>query len=311
MKKEEKNMKAAICTQYGSSNVIEISEIPKPINSSKEVLIKVMASAVNSCDVRIRGLKVNPLMRIIMRVVLGWKKPRNHILGLALSGVIEEVGSEVHTFNVGDEVFAMTGMRFGGHAQYAVLKESSAMVLKPKLASFEESAALLFGGTTAIHFLRKAKICKKDKVMIYGASGSVGTAAIQVAQYMGADVTAVCSHRHRNKILDLGIKNIIDYKTNEFKNLDIQFDIVFDAVGKINKTDIKHLLKPHGIFISVKGNGVASEKKEDLILIAKMFDQGKLKAVIDRTYPLDEIALAHDYVDKNIKTGNVAIKIEH
>ena len=304
-------MKAAICTQYGSSNVIEIMERPKPTISSNEVLIKVMASAVNSGDVRVRGLMVNPLLKIVMRMVLGWKKPRKDILGVALSGIIEEIGSQVSKFKVGDEVFAMTGMRFGGHAQYAALKETSAMTLKPKLASFEEAAVIPFGGTTALHFLRKAKISKNNNVLIYGASGSVGTSAVQVAKYMGANVTAVCSDRHREKIVSLGIKNILDYKSDAFKNLDSKYDIIFDAVGKIKRSKVNHLLKPQGRFISVKGNGVASEKKEDLMLLAKMFDEGKLKAVINRTYPLDEIGLAHDYVDKGTKTGNVAIKIEH
>ena len=277
-------MKAAICTQYGSSNVIEIMERPKPTISSNEVLIKVMASAVNSGDVRVRGLMVNPLLKIVMRMVLGWKKPRKDILGVALSGII---------------------------AQYAALKETSAMTLKPKLASFEEAAVIPFGGTTALHFLRKAKISKNNNVLIYGASGSVGTSAVQVAKYMGANVTAVCSDRHREKIVSLGIKNILDYKSDAFKNLDSKYDIIFDAVGKIKRSKVNHLLKPQGRFISVKGNGVASEKKEDLMLLAKMFDEGKLKAVINRTYLLDEIGLAHDYVDKGTKTGNVAIKIEH
>ena len=304
-------MKAAICTQYGSPDRVVVKDVPKPIISSNEVLIKVMASAVNSGDVRTRGLVANPLMRMAMRLVLGFKKPRKSILGVALSGEIIEIGSKVTSFKVGDQVFAMTGIQFGGHAQYAALKQSSAMVLKPRYAPYEEAAVLPFGGTTALHFLRKAKIREGKGVLIYGASGSVGTSAVQITKYLGAYVTAVCSGRHVSVINSLGVDEVIDYQTKAYNELNRQYDIIFDAAGKIKKKDISHLLKSDGIFMSVAGYGVASEKKEDLELLAKMYDEGKLKPVIDRSFPLEEIVLAHHYVDQGIKTGNVAIIISH
>lgn len=304
-------MKAAVCTKYGSPNWLKVMEVPKPTISSKEVLIKVMASSVNSADVRTRGLVASPLMRVAMRLILGFNKPRNSILGVALSGEIVEIGRDVTQFKVNDQVFAMTGMRFGGHAQYAVLKQTSAMVLKPTRATYEEAAVLPFGGTTALHFLRKANIEEGQRILIYGASGSVGTSAIQVAKYLGVHVTAVCSSKHIQVLHALGPDEIIDYQSDAFKILDTQYDIIFDAVGKIKKTDVSHLLKPDGAFTSVDGHGVASEKKEDLRLLARMFDEGKLKPVIDKTFLLEEIVAAHEYVDQGSKTGNVAITMHH
>lgn len=264
-------MKAAICTKYGSPEVIKVMEVPKPTVSSNEVLIKVMASAVNSGDVRIRGLVAGPLTRLGMRLILGFKKPRKPILGVVLSGEIVEIGEKVTEFKVGDQVFGMTGTRFGGHAQYAVLKQSSAIVIKPKRASYEEAAVLAFGGTTALHFLRKANINAGQQILIYGASGSVGTSAVQIAKYLGTHVTAVCSSRHTSVVKTLGADQMIDYKTDAFLKLDQQYDVIFDAVGKIKKRDVSHLLKSEGTFISVAGDGVASEKKEDLRLLAQMY----------------------------------------
>ena len=275
-----------------------------------------MASAVNSGDVRLRGLKVNPVMRIPLRLVLGVTKPRKPILGVALAGEIAEVGEDVRLFKVGDQVYAMMGMRFGGHGQYATLSEKSCIGLKPATSTYEEAAVLPFGGTTAIHFLNKAGIKSGQEVMIYGASGAVGSSAVQVATYLGAKVTAVCSGRNTAKMIELGARESIDYKTTNIKSTDIvalskKFDIIFDAVGKVNKNEVNHLIKEGGKFISVAGYGTALGRKEFLNLLAKMFEEGKLDAVIDRTYLLDEIVEAHRYVDQGDKTGNVAITIPH
>jgi len=304
-------MKAAICMGYGSPDMIKVMELPTPNYSKDEVLIKVMASAVNSGDIRTRGLMVNPVMKIVMRMVLGIRKPRKPILGVALAGEIVAVGEDVTNFKVGDQIFAMTGMRFGGHAQFAVLKEKSAMSLKPKQAPFEEAAVLPFGGTTALHFLKKAQIGEGQQVLIYGASGAVGTSAIQIAKYFGTKVTGVCSERHTQTISKLGADQIVDYHNDAYLKMSQQFDLIFDAVGKIKKSQVEHLLKPNGRFISVAGYGVAAEKIEDLQLLAQMYDEGKLNAVIDRTFTLDDIVLAHHYVDQGVKTGNVAITIAH
>lgn len=214
-----------------------------------------------------------------MRLILGVNKPRKPILGVVLSGKIVEIGEKVTEFEVGDQVFGMTGTRFGG--------------------------------TTALHFLRKANINAGQQILIYGASSSVGTSAVQIAKYLGTHVTAVCNSKHTNVVQTLGADQMIDYKTDAFLKLNQQYDIIFDAVGKIKRRDVSHLLKPEGTFISVAGDGVASEKKEDLRLLAQMYDEGKLKPVIDRSFSLDEIAAAHQYVDEGRKTGNVSITISH
>lgn len=304
-------MKAAVCLGYGGPDQVKVMDVPKPKPGKKEVLIKVMASAVNSGDVRLRGLKMNLPTQLAIRLVLGIKKPRKSILGVALAGEIVAVGGDVRSFRVGDQVYAMTGMRFGGHGQFAVLGEKSCMGLKPPSATFEEAAVSPFGGTTAIHFLNKAGLKSGHDVMIYGASGAVGSAAIQVATYLGAKVTGVCSGKHEEKMLEIGALEVIDYKTTDFKTLSKKFDVIFDAVGKVKKRDLDHLLKEGGSFISVAGYGVASESKAFLSLLAEMFEAGKLNPVIDRTYLLDEIAEAHRYVDQGVKTGNVAITIPH
>lgn len=304
-------MRAAVCLGYGAPEQVKVMEVPMPKIGKKDVLIKVMASAVNSGDVRMRGLKVNAITRVVLRLVLGVSKPRNPILGVALAGEIVEIGEEVRSFKVGDQVYAMTGFRFGGHGQFASISEKACIALKPASASYEEAAVLPFGGTTAIHFLNKAGLKSGHKVMIYGASGAVGSSAVQVATYLGAKVTAVCSGRNAQKMLELGAHEIIDYKTTDIKSLAKQFDIIFDSVGKIKKNDVKHLLREGGQFISVAGYGPASERKEFLSLLSEMFEEGKLNAVIDRTYTLDQIVEAHRYVDQGVKTGNVAITIPH
>lgn len=304
-------MKAAVCEGYGAPDKIKVMDVPMPVVKKDDVLIKVMASAVNSGDVRVRALIANPVTRIAIRLVLGITKPRKPILGVALAGEIVEIGEGVTQFKKGDAVFAMTGMRFGGHAQYATLSEKSCMRLMPKTASFEEAAVLPFGGTTAVHFLQKAGIKSGQNVMIYGASGAVGSSAVQVAKYLGTSVTAVCSGRHVESVYSIGADTVIDYKKQNYKDQTQQYDLIFDAVGKIKKDDIKTLLKPNGVFTSVAGHGVASEKKEFLDLLVEMYDKGQLNAVIDRTFTLDDIVAAHRYVDLGSKTGNVAIIISH
>lgn len=304
-------MKAAVCEGYGSADKIRVMEVPMPVVKKGDVLIKVMASSVNSGDVRVRGLIAGPVIRTAIRLIMGIKKPRKPILGVALAGEIVEVGEGVTQFKKGDEIFAMTGMRFGGHAQYAVLNENSCMGLKPKNATYEEAAVLPFGGTAAIYFLQKAGIKSGQAVMIYGASGSVGTSAVQISKYLGASVTAVCSGRHVKTMVSIGADEVIDYKKQDYNHQSKQYDLIFDAVGKIKKSDVDGLIKPNGVFTSVAGHGVASEKKAFLDLLVRMFDEGKYKAVIDRTFLLDDIVAAHRYVDQGVKTGNVAVIIEH
>lgn len=304
-------MKAAICEGYGAPERIKVMDVPIPKVNKGEVLIKVMASSLNSGDIRIRGLIANFMTRNALRLVLGITKPRKPILGVALSGEIEAIGEGVTAFKKGDFIFAMTGMRFGGHAQYAVLSEKGCLAIMPTKATFEEAAVLPFGGTTAIHFLQKAGIKKGQHVMIYGASGAVGASAVQVAKYLGAEVTAVCSARHHAVIQKIGAAHLLDYHEPSFKVWPQKYDVIFDAVGKVKKSDLAHMLAPEGVFTSVAGHGVASEKKEFMELLVKMFDSGQLNAVIDKSFKLDEIVQAHHYVDKGVKTGNVSIIIDH
>lgn len=304
-------MKAAICEKYGSPDVIKVKEVPLPQVEPGEVLIKVMASAVNTMDVRLRSLSVGPIMGIMMRFMMGISKPKQPILGANVAGEIVALGEGVASFKIGDQVFGVTGMSLGGHAQFIAMKEGRAVALKPKNALYEEAAVLPFGGSSALHFLRKAEIGVGQEVMIYGASGAVGTAGVQVAKYLGAMVTAVCSKNNFDLIGTLGAQTLLEYQNDAYKKTDKKYDIIFDAVGKIKKARVKKMLKPGGRFISVDGYGIAGVRKADLQLLAQMYEEGKLKAVIDRTFTLDEIAAAHRYVDQGTKTGNVALLIKH
>jgi NADPH:quinone reductase-like Zn-dependent oxidoreductase len=304
-------MKAAICPQYGPPDVLRISDVPKPIPQKGEILVKVMASAVNSGDVRVRGLAVTGLMKALMLVVLGWSRPRKPILGTVFAGIVEDTGSEVTAFKPGDEVFGLTGFRFGGHAQYLTTPSQAPVVLKPKKATWEEAAAIPFGGQTAIHFLEKSGIPhkKQPSVLIYGASGSVGTAAVQLARHYGARVTAVCGEQGKDLVASLGAERIIVYTREDFTKDTDTYDLVFDAVGKITLNQCRHLLKPDGVFKTVGGWETASESKAQLELLAGLFDAGQYQATIDRVYTLDDIVEAHRYADSGRKKGNVVIRI--
>ncbi len=304
-------MKAVICEKYGPPEVLKIREVTKPSPKTDEVLIKIMATAVNSADVRVRGLQVPGLMSVVMRIVLGFRGPRKQILGVVLSGVIEAVGDAVKNFKVGDEVYAATGFRFGAYAQYTTLSENGAIALKPQKASFEEAAVIPFGGTTALYFLHKGGIEESNgnKVLVYGASGAVGTAAVQIAKHYGAEVTAVCGEDGVELVTSLGADHVIVYTEEDFTPRNEQYRVIFDAVGKTTKKACARLLAPNGTFVTVGGLDVASETKAQLNLLREMFDTGEYKAVIDRTYTLEDIVDAHRYVDQGTKKGNVAITI--
>lgn len=307
-------MKAVVCESYGAPEVLKIKDIDKPVPKKGEVLIKVMATSVNSGDVRIRALSVDDgikgvVSKLMVRIVIGFRGPRKKVLGAVLTGVIEEIGEEVDKFKTGDEVFAMTGMKFGGFAEYAVLSQNKGIAKKPRKASFEEAASLPFGGTTALYFLGKAGIENAKKVLIYGSSGAVGTSAVQVAKYYGADVTAVSGKDGMSLSKDLGASKVYDYKEQKVAELDGSYDIVFDAVGKMSKKDATHILSDKGKFVTVGGLDIAKEKASDLEKLAKMYDEGSLVAVIDKTYSLDEIVEANRYVDTGHKKGSVVITV--
>ena len=303
-------MKAVICTNYGPPEVLQIQEVTKPIPNKNQILIKIIATAINSGDVRVRSLDVKGFMKVIMRLVLGISRPRKPILGTVFSGVVESIGDTVSKFKIGDKVFGITGYKFGTYAEYIVVNQNSNVLEMPKNATYEEAVAIIFGGQTAIHFLEKAKIAQKSnpKVLIIGATGSVGTAAIQIAKHHNANVTAVCSSNGHKLVSELGVKNIVLYDKEDFSSWADKFDIIFDAVGKSNKNQCKNLLNENGVFKSVN-SGYASESIQQLQLLKDLFEKRAFKATIDKTFPMDKIVDAHKYVDTGRKKGNVVLKI--
>ena len=302
-------MKAVICTGYGSPEVLKIREVPKPTPKENEILVRIMATAVNSGDVRVRSLDVKGFMKVIMRMVLGFSKPRNPILGTVFSGIVESIGAKVSKFRVGDKVFGMTGFKFGTYAEYIAVNQNSNVIEMPNNATFEEAVAIIFGGQSAIYFLEKAKIAKKpnSKILIIGATGSVGTAAIQIAKHHKADITAVCSSEGLRLVNELGVKNAILYDKEDFTKQTEKFEIIFDAVGKSNKKQCRNLLTKNGRYKSVS-SGYASERIQQLQLLKELFEKGEFKAVIDKTFPMREIIDAHKYVDTGRKKGNIVLK---
>ena len=305
-------MKAAICSAYGPPEVLKIKEVDKPVPKDDEVLIKIMSAAVNSGDARIRGLRAPGILPLVMRILFGFSKPRSPILGLMFSGVVEEAGKNVTGLRPGDQVFGSTGSRMGAHAEFVAVKEKSVLAKKPEKASFEEAAALVFGGMTAIYFLKKAGIDskKEPKILIYGATGSVGTAAVEISKHYKSHVTAVCSERGADLAKSLGSDEIVLYTQQDFRTLDKQFDIVFDAVGKTKKKDAAGILKSSGKYLTVGGMDVAKETKDQLEFLRDLFDNGEIHANIDKVYRLEEIVEAHRYVDSERKKGNVILKMD-
>lgn len=307
-------MKAIICTKYGLPQVLQLREVEKPTPKDNEVLIKICATAVTASDCIVRGFTLPLAMWVPARLALGITKPRKPILGLVLSGEIEKVSDKVKQFKKGDKVFAHTLLRFGAYAQYTCLPESSAITLMPSNTSFEEAAAIAFGGTLALYYLQKANIQRGQQVLIYGASGAVGTSAIQLAKHFGAEVSGVCSTVNLELVKSLGADIVIDYTKENFTDNGKQYDLIFDAVGKKKSSHLqyKKALNPNGKFISVDdGNpGERAVSKGNLNILKELTESGKMKPVIDKTYPLEQIVDAHTYVDKGHKKGNVIITVK-
>jgi NADPH:quinone reductase-like Zn-dependent oxidoreductase len=328
MNKDEK-MKAIICTKYGPPEVLQLKEVAKPVPKDNEVLVKVHATTVSAADLRIRGFNVPPSFWLPARLTLGLKKPKQAILGADLAGEIEQVGKDVKRFKKGDGVFAYTEQLGGAYAEYICLPEDGCLALKPVNITYEEAAAVPFGGNTALHFLKKAKIRKGQKVLIYGASGAVGTSAVQLAKYFGAEVTGVCSSANLELVKSLGADNVIDYTREDFTKNGKTYDVIFDAVGKSSFSGCMRSLKKEGVYLQAVAlpplairmrltsmtssktliGGTALPETENLIFLKELIESGKLKPVIDRRYPLEQIVQAHRYADMGHKKGNVVITV--
>jgi NADPH:quinone reductase-like Zn-dependent oxidoreductase len=303
-------MKAIVATKYGGPEVLQLKEVQKPTPKDNEILIKVHATTVTAGDFRMRSFTVPPLFWLPARLTLGITKPKNSIYGMELAGEVEAVGKDVTKFQVGDQVFASTlTENFGGYAEYKVFPEQGMVAIKPANMTYEEAAAVPIGATTALRLLRKGKIQRGQKVLIYGASGSIGTYAIQLAKYFGAEVTGVCSTANLGMVQSLGADHVIDYTKEDFSTIEEHYDVIFDTVAKFPKPKYSNLLAPNGTYISIARLDT-KESKDNLIFIKERIEAGEIKAVIDRCYPLEQMVEAHCYVDTGHKKGNVAITVQ-
>ncbi len=323
-------MKAITFTKYGSPDVLQLKEIDKPTPQNNEVLIRIYATTVTSGDVKLRSFKVPFMYWFPMGIMFGFRKPNKPAVGVELAGEIESVGKDVKLFRKGDQVYGDAGMNVSTYAEYICLPEEGVVVIKPANMTYEEAAAVPVGASTALFFLRKANIQSGQKVLIYGASGSVGTFAVQLAKYFGAEVTGVCSTTNLELVKSLGADKVIDYTKEDFTGGET-YDVIFDTVGKSPFSASVKSLKQNGVYLLgavwkmslyVRGpwvsmisskkviTGVANESSDDLIFLKQLIEAEKIKSVIDRCYSLEQIAEAHSYVEKGHKKGNVIITLE-
>jgi NADPH:quinone reductase-like Zn-dependent oxidoreductase len=326
-------MKAALFHQFGPPDVVQIENVHKPSPKSGQLLVKVSAAAVTVADSRIRGSNFPPGLKHLARLAFGIFRPRQKILGSCFSGTIQAIGKDVTQFRVGDEVFGMKGMEFGAHAEYLTVGENQAVIKKPAFMSHTEAAAMSFGATTALFFLRdKGMVARGQRVLINGASGSVGTSAVQIAKHYGAHVTGVCSSTNAALVKTLGADEVINYKKTNPTNKESTYDLILDIVGNLNTEDCEKMLKQNGKWIMVTASlqkmlqanlpfmrkkspknirlidGVAAEKKEDLEFLTDLVANKKLKIIVSQKYRFADIVKAHRLIDSGRKVGNVVVE---
>jgi NADPH:quinone reductase-like Zn-dependent oxidoreductase len=305
-------MKAAVCTGYGPPEVLQIRTVPDPHPRDKEVCIRLVATSVTASDCIVRGLKLRGVYRLFMRAAFGFRAPRKGIIGMIAAGEIESVGREVTSFKPGDRVFGMDGFRAGTYAEKVCWPATAALAPLPANLTFEEAAALPYGGLIASFFVRRLNVRKGQQLLVYGASGAIGTAAVQLATHLGADVTGVCSTANLELVRSLGATTVIDYTKDDFTQSGSRYDLIFDAVGKRKSAkamlNAGAALASGGVSISVD-DAFPRTKKSDLLVLKELAESGAFRPVIDRRYTLDEIVEAHRYVDLGHKKGNVIVTI--
>jgi len=325
-------MRAAVLEQFGGPDVVKIKQVPKPAPQPDQILIRIHASTVDIADVRCRALRVPPGMGLLVRVALGIFRPRKRILGMELAGQVEAVGDQVTKFKPGDKVFGSSGFDFGCHAEYRALSEDAPLAAMPEGISYEEAVALGFGAHTALIFFHCGKLRAGEHILVNGASGAVGVAAVQIAKHhVGAEVTGVCSTRNVELVKSLGADHVIDYTRHDFRQGGARYDVVMDNVGNAAYPQIRYLLKPGGrhfmVIAANLGQMLLGALRKPVVTgeedggakllnaamiqqIANLYRQGKLKPVIDKTFPFAEIAKAHAYVDTGHKRGSVVVTME-
>ncbi len=306
-------MKAIVYEKYGPPEVLQLREVEKPTPGENEVLVKIYATTVTIGDTIMRGLRIpGPAwQRLFARLYLGVRRPKRKILGMELAGEIESVGRNVTRFKEGDPVFASTfGANFGGYAEYKCLREDGVMARKPAKISYEEAAAVPGGGMTALHCLGKGQVGKGQRLLIYGASGAVGTFSVQIAKCLGAEVTGVCGAANLELVKSLGADKVIDYTQEDFTQSDETYDVVFDAVGKLSLAQTKRAREKARVYLNVLTASDGADKTEKLLFLGELIEAGKLRSVIDRCYPLEQVSEAHRYVEQGHKKGNVVITVQ-
>ena len=309
-------MKAMITTKYGPPEVLQIMEREKPTPKVNEVLIKIHATTVSIGDVKMRGLDIPTAQKFAARLFLGWTKPKKDILGMEAAGEVEAVGADVTKFKVGDRVFASTFWDgLGGYAQYKCIPEDSMLAIIPEQMSYEQAVPVPGGGVTAARILKKGNIQRGHKVLIYGASGNVGTYSVQIANFLGAKVTGVCSTKNLEWVKELGCEKVIDYTKEDFTKSGETYDIIFDAVNRMDPSQRKVSLTETGIYLNVDkdsgGVGKSKDHIEYLVFLKGLMEAGKLKSIIDSTYPFEKIPEAHKFVASGRKRGSVVITVDH